>query len=825
MLYLRSWLEDYIDLADISDQQLSDLISLKSGEVEEFKVIRDWFDGKVLVGKISNCRNHPDADRLKIFDVDLGQKGSVQIVSAAPNVAEGLLVPVALVGCRLAYMSLSERKMRGETSFGMCLGKSELMLETEFSSGLWELENEFQKFNREVVLGQSICEAFPEYFPQQTVFEIKYLQDKIATLGCHLGLALEIAKITEQPQTLKPKAKRILDPEVFWQEFQTQALKVENSDSPKATFDDPKNQTRFYNLFKLDLTSEFNLPHQIQQRMFFTQKNLTESIADLSNYLLFDIGHPSHFFISKGEDFDWNWRVDSLKEETKFNGLGNLKKATLPAGTQVLASKNELLWLPNISGSGDIPVTRQNQEVYIELANFVEEETARNSFKLNYRSDSTRFTNGGISLQASLVWVLRFMEIMEANQIEFKLANFLRWLNPTHELFKSLPENPNFLEFSRVLLEKDQTKKIPVDPAKLAARIESNLKANQVQKYLEMLGEWDGKYLYPERFYGQLNSFEDVVFEVAKLFGLENIQHQYLEFNTQQTKSHSFQNFHYLKEVFSQNGFQEIITRPLLNQKYLLSEFTKTKDTALNAISTQREDENRLRDGLLTSLLRCVFDNFVRGEKNINLFEIDKIYSYDNGLEEKVFLEAVSLNEDPYQLTYLINILATKMDQKTTVQKTESKLGSGYQYKLGDVEINLLELSNKLKKEYQIPYTKKLWWLQMDLTNWNEKIDPYDQFRDQTDYPILSRSYSLIVSKNTQWQAVVDLISKYQLDQVEITLEPTERFANSETADVLNFDVKFSSYFRNISHEEVADFQNQIFAELKNQDPNFEIRN
>ncbi|MFM5962201.1 MAG: hypothetical protein ACKOQ2_34485, partial [Dolichospermum sp.] len=174
--------------------------------------------------------------------------------------------------------------MRGESSFGMCLGKSELMLETEFSSGLWELEDEFKNFNREVVLGQSICEAFPEYFGAQTVFEIKYLQDKIASLGCHLGLSIEIARSLENLNLLKPKDKRILKPETFWQDFQTLALKIKNSNSPLAGFKDDHNYTNFYSLFNLELGSEFNLPHLVQQRMFFTEKNLTDSIADLSNY-------------------------------------------------------------------------------------------------------------------------------------------------------------------------------------------------------------------------------------------------------------------------------------------------------------------------------------------------------------------------------------------------------------------------------------------------------------------------------------------------------------------------------------------------------------
>ena len=124
-----------------------------------------------------------------MFDLDLGSRGKLQIVSAAPNVRDGLLVPVAVEGCKLPFLTVTKRQMRGEVSAGMCLGKSELLLETEPSSGLWELNELLVNRDLDEVLGQSICEVLPEYFPEEVVLDIKVLPDKIGTIGNHLGMA------------------------------------------------------------------------------------------------------------------------------------------------------------------------------------------------------------------------------------------------------------------------------------------------------------------------------------------------------------------------------------------------------------------------------------------------------------------------------------------------------------------------------------------------------------------------------------------------------------------------------------------------------------
>lgn len=309
MLFLRSWLEDYIDLSGFSNQELANLITLKSNEVDDILEIDDYFQNKVVVGKIRNVRKHANADRLKVFEVDIGQNlQNIQIVSAADNVRENLLVPVALVGCNLAYFKVTERNLRGITSYGLCLGKSELMLETKMSPGLWELEKDLQEEysleeNFDRFLGHSICQVLPKFFAKESLFDIKVLPDRIAQLGNHLGMAWEIAVIAENLNLLKEPFKEILLQEGFLKkqlkitkDQYNQSFKDSQGEEYTIEFIDNTNYTNSFNLYQLELDREFILPCEMQKRMFLTQKNLIGGLADLSNYLLYDIGQPNHFF-------------------------------------------------------------------------------------------------------------------------------------------------------------------------------------------------------------------------------------------------------------------------------------------------------------------------------------------------------------------------------------------------------------------------------------------------------------------------------------------------------------------------------------------------
>lgn len=820
MLYLRSWLEEYIDLKNIPNQELSDLISIKSGEVEEYKEITDWFEGKVLVGKIENVKPHPNADRLKMFDVNLGSKGSVQIVSAAPNVEENMLVPLATIGTKLPYLTIAERQMRGQKSEGMCLGKSEIMLETKNSSGLWDLTPEIPESFKNEVLGLSICEVLPEYFPVQTVFEIKYLPDKVGFLGCHLALALEIGLVLDQQDNLKNKAKRLLNTDTFWQDFQLEALKINQNTSKNATFKDSTGYTNVFSLFDLELKQEFNLDKELQQRLFFTGKNLIGGLADLSNYLLYDVGQPSHFFVDNNNGFSWNWEVKKLTNTVPFSGLGKLAKIDLPIGLNVIMDADKMVWIPGVSGSDETKVKPEDTKISIELANFKTEEVARNSFKLDYRSESCRFWNSGVSIPTYLVWLLHFIENLQNENPDFNLDVILSWLNPQHPLSKFEQDNVAFLGFCHRLLETKNINQIVVDIDKIASRIHPDFEPKLVAKYLEKIGDFNSEtsIFTPNIFYSNLKTNEDLLFEVARLFGLENLaNHNLPVFNTD-INNLSYHSLFLLKSLITDFGFNEVITRPLVTKNNLLNNLLETQEIALTAISTQRQDENKLRDSLLPSMLQITSLNQQQGKKDIKIFEVDKVYTHTN---EKLNSESkigLILEQDlPYTLTTLVNQIARfSKTTDTGYDKINEKIGNGFLYTLDSgLKLKLVQINNKTKKMHNLNLAKNIWYLEIYLNDWNKASWTYKNYKDQNNFPTVSRSYSMVVSNQDTLDKIKSLIFKNKITDVEVEINPVERFILESNLEVLNLDLTFLSNTKTIEAETIKIWQTNLESDLK----------
>ena len=848
MLFLRSWLEEYIDLSNYSDNQLADIFSLKSGECESVLTIKDYFDSKVLVGKIQNVRQHPDAQKLQIFDVNLGQKTSIQIVSAAPNVREGLICPVAIDGAKLPYLSVNSKKMRGEMSMGMCCGMSELSLETQYSSGLWELNDLLS----DEELGKSICVSLPKYFIEQTVFEIKYLQDRLSSCSNYLGLALEIAKCIQNPSLLKGVAKSINSGEDF---FSDSISQIESS-KRQIKLQDNTNTNNIYNIFSLNLDQEFTLPHQWQTRMFLTGKNLVGGLVDLSNYMLFDFGQPNHFFSATKIQSD-SWKFMKLEGDEKFDGLGNFKKAVLPSDLVVLKdSDNQTLIVPGITGSQNTKIDKEEKNVLIEITNFPPELIARNAFRIDYRSDAAKFFASGVESSLQLLFLVKLIAVFGAQNISHSLLwnkgtiidTISQWLCIHKILISNQPELEVNIEYIANRLDNIGTKywkPIIIEKLKLIGNI-----------YIE--GE--NIKFQSNSYYSKIKDNDDLLFEISKLIGFENLSPQYLTFSADSKTLNQQDTITELKKLFTNFGVSEVITRPFLSKVNLLSTLTNSDQVALEALSSQRANEPFLRDSLFSSLMQIIAKNIKLGNKNPKIFEQSKIYVHsqskpnlfatqiDGGNTwETLNFSSVIVAEDPSLLTSLINNIGfrlnlnpqiTKIKFDSTVQnsnstnKSKNNLGNTFCYQFSKLntqlntqdrtepdnlilaQIDLVEISNKFKKLFDLPLNKKVWFLEFSFNLDKILFNTYNIYQDESELPIVTRSFSMQILKNTNWTQINDAINQQKSELFEIQIIPTERFPENHNFDNLNFDLIFTPNDRTLTNIEIENWCDQLFNNL-----------
>ena len=863
MLFLKSWLADYINLTDYTDQQISDLLSLNSGECEEINTITDYFDGKVVVGEIRNLYKHPDADKLNVFDVYLGEQfkakyghDKIQIVSAAPNARDGLICPVALDGARLPYMTIAAKKMRGLESQGMCCGMSELALETEYSAGLWEL-NDLVKPDQ---FGQSICKVLPQYFPAQTTFEIKYLQDRLSSCANHLGLAIEIAKCLQKPELLLGDAKMVY----FNEEFCEQTYEQIKPSQTQIQLTDTTSNVDTYTILDIKLQKPYILNHLYQTRMFLTGKNLVGGIVDLSNYLLYDMGQPNHFF-SSAKIQNYDWKFERLSADTKFQGLGQFKDGVLPTDLAILKdADNNILIVPGITGSQATKSDNSETNFLLEVANFDPEMVARNSFAMNYRSDSAKVFASGVNRALIVLLFYKLLkELPNANITHSLLWHGERTFDAADDWF-SIAIDQNYLEDKSIVIDLgyiasrldergiDYWEPILLQKLELLGKtklvtfdqlVEDHSEVNGIPKEQSMINikanfpiieglTFDETYssfriLMPSGFYGNMKSDEDVLFELAKLIGLENLQPEYLTFSTESKIPDYHNTLNNLRSIFTKFGFSEILTRPFLPQKYLLSTLTNSEQIALEALSSQRADEPFLRDSLFTQSLQTISKNIKLGIKDPKVFELTRIYTHNCKAEidtnspfpkrggskaDGVFskkidegktvetwaLSATAITDDPYSLTSLIYEVSNKfnldlqLNEKIIDQNSpslEDNWSLGYTLSKGvatqgdgvvllgqtivynltknnqpQFVVTLTEVANSFKKIFDLPINKKVWFV--DFTFDPELLEylPYNKFADMSDYPIVTRSYSYIVPKTCQWSVIADIIKAIDLN-------------------------------------------------------------
>jgi len=792
MKFLRSWLEDYINVSDYSDGQIAEAITNFSSEVEEITRITDYFGGKVVVGKIKNVRMHPNADRLKVFDVIVSPDGtkSVQIVSAAPNVSEGLYVPVALENAVLADMTIARRLMRGVESVGMCCGKSELLLETEFSSGLWELYAEDDQ------LGVSICEFSPELFVPQTIFDIKILPDKYANLATYLGMAIELAICLKNLDLLTPFARHIYD---------TGAPQLEGELSESEldiSFADTTGYTNQFHILELGLERPFVLDKTIKLRLFLTETHLISNIGDLSNYLMYDIGQPSHFFatqkiLARAQTNQVRWRVEQLDQPELFAGLGQLKNTTLPIGTVVMRDEREILTLIGISG-GETTKVDTEEHIIIELPHFDREMLARNSFLVKYRTDGSKLWSGGAPASRILVYLSRLRYILDLH-------------DQTGAVIKSV---------YRFMAQQISTESvsIPVDFEYIASRLDGRSAEYWMPKLIPLLSLFGIFDMHTEQLsitnisYSSVYDSETLLAALFNILGDTELAPQKIIAEFGGAGPSDFETSMCLNTIVRTLGFDQVIARPFVSENEIMP---KDRLAAITVLKPQNQELNRLRTTILSTLGPILGVNLRNGVKKPRIFEQNSVYTRnENKVNEHRELCALYAELDPYLATTLIStILGWIGHSSVDIITTTTHYGATTQYTTPGVLLEIIQVNNAIKKMWGIALSKSVWAVRIQYNHILNLKNPID-YQDELPFPAIERTISLIVPADLTLHTVMSVIGDFA--GVAPQVHPIERLI-IESKTVLNLALVFQAPDHTMTGDEIVLFEQYLLTELSHQ--------
>ena len=352
-----NWISDYVDLSGLDREELIHRFTLSTAEVEDVYHYGAEING-VVVAEITSIENHPNSKKLHLLELDLGDHTD-RCVCGAPNVRVGMRVPFAPFGASVVGMTIGEATIAGVVSRGMCCSAAELGI-ADSSSGLLELPED-------APLGKPIKELW--HF-DDIVFEVdnKSLTNRPDLWG-HYGIAREFAAIAKRP--LKPMA--LAD------------LSVYDALDPVPLGDiDPELCYR-YSAIRADHITKTVSPIDMQIRLYYCGMRAISLLADLTNYIMLELGQPTHAFDSRKVG---TIGVQRYPETFAFKTLDGTERRIDPE-TLMITSDGQPVAVAGVMGGENSEIVDDTDSVTLECATFQAVSVRKTSGRIGLRTDAS----------------------------------------------------------------------------------------------------------------------------------------------------------------------------------------------------------------------------------------------------------------------------------------------------------------------------------------------------------------------------------------------------------------------------------------------------
>lgn len=389
MQFPESWLREFCN-PPLSTAELAHVLTMAGLEVEEMRPFAPAFS-RIVIGEIVEADQHPNADRLRVCRVDAGphsRDGALQIVCGAPNARVGIRVPVALVGAELppadeggAPFLIKVGKLRGVESFGMLCSARELKL-SEDHGGLLELP-------ADAPLGQDIRDFLRL---DDTLFTLK-LTPNLAHCLSVFGIAREVSALTGAPLMAPPF------PPVAPMHDATLPVTVQDTDLCG----------RFSGRIVRGVNPGATTPAWMVERLARCGQRAVSPLVDISNYVMFEYGRPSHIFdldkIHGGLTVRWGRPGETLK-------LLNGNTVSLDDQVGVIADDHAVESLAGIMGGDATAVSDDTRNIYIEAAFWWPAAVAGRSRRFNFSTDAGHRFERGVDPQQTVEHIERITQLV-----------------------------------------------------------------------------------------------------------------------------------------------------------------------------------------------------------------------------------------------------------------------------------------------------------------------------------------------------------------------------------------------------------------------------
>ncbi|GAA4272322.1 phenylalanine--tRNA ligase subunit beta [Aquimarina gracilis] len=596
-----NWLKQFINLdwdAAKAGELLTDL-GLEVEGIDTYQSVKGGLEG-VVVGQVLNCEKHPNADKLKITKVDLGNGEPVQIVCGAPNVAAGQKVPVATIGTKLyddkgKEWTIKKGKIRGEESYGMICAEDEL--------GLGKSHDGIMVLDPNVPVGKKAAKIFD--IENDQIFEIGLTPNRADAMS-HWGTARDLkAGLLQKDINLE-----LITPSVsnFRVENRLNKIDVEVKNQDLAP--------RYCGVTITDLKVAES-PSWLKHRLLAIGITPKNNVVDVTNYVLHELGQPLHAFDAHYIEGD-KIEVTTLDAGTKFTTLDEVERELHPEDLMICDAVKPLC-IAGVFGGINSGVTETTTSIFLESAYFN---------PVSVRKTAKRH---GLNTDASF----RFERGIDPNITEYALKRAALLIQElaggviSSEIVDLYPKKIE--DFQVVLSFENATKLIGEElPQETIKSILASLdiKVNSVTE--------SGLGLIIPAYRNDVQREADVIEEILRVYGYNNIGFTQ-KLNASISNIDKFSDHRVQNTISNQlvgQGFHEMMANSLTAPEYIQLSGQLKPDHNVEMLNPLSNDLAVMRQSILFSGLEAISYNINRKRSDLKFFEFGKTYHQYN--EERV---------------------------------------------------------------------------------------------------------------------------------------------------------------------------------------------
>ena len=793
-----SWLKEFVNLDDLTAEEIAKELTLAGSEISSIEKVGGDING-VIIGKVLSVRKHPDADKLSICEVNIGDE-TLSIVCGAPNVREGIFVPVALIGAKLPNgLTIKKASIRNVESNGMLCSRTELGYdEIEGIYGIWILDEEIDKagLNADDILGKplSLIVGNGDY-----IFNVEITANR-GDLISVIGFARECSLVLK---------KRVSVPQANTYDSAGGNIDI--------TIENPKGCYKYTGRLIKNITVAPS-PEWMQKKLRKCGVNPINNIVDITNYVMLEYGQPLHAY-----DFDKIKGGKIIVREAK-NGekiiLLDGREVDLSEEVLIIADEENPIGIAGVMGGDSTKIEETTKNILIESAYFDHIIVKKSSIATNTKTDASYRFERDIDHTATLPALNKAVDLIITLDSECKIASRAKEVNTKQ------------FEITKIIFDCELVKRylgLDMNRSEISSifkRYDFNVSA---------LGENSLKVEVP--FYRHdLSIAEDLVEEIARVYGYNNISSNipHIKCNPINT---DYEEISLIKHKMASYGLYET-KQYSMGDSSIFKRFGIDEEKFIKVVNPLTSEMDVLRPTALASLLNNVIYNQNHRHKNGALFEVGNIFYKDKEkfVEEK-HLSAVMFGLYQEKLWTKDARVYDFFDMSGVIEELLIKDLKCSDYNLIAKENNLFvptisaeivifgekigiigKLHPKILEIFDI--NTDVYYLDIDIRKTLKLIRERAKklkLKDIGKYPAVFRDLALVCDNNIEFSKVIKAINKFS-DIIQ-NVEVVDRYVGEQVEEgkqSIAISITYYDINKTLKEDEINSVESSLLEMLKN---------